>query len=831
MAIGSGKSWVVHKFGGTSVADAERYQNVAKLMLEARNERKARGGKVGVVVSAMSKVTDALIEVAELARAQNQQYLEKLSALKERHENTIRELLPEAARAPLLKTFETDFENLKEILRGVWHVRSYSDRTLELVSGHGELWSAQMLHAYFVSQGHDSRWLDARKVLVVEPGETAVSVLWDESNPKIAAWLEENPSDLVVITGFIASTRDGISTTLRRNGSDYSASIFGALLDAESIIIWTDVDGVLSADPRLVPEAVVLQDLSYQEATELAYFGAKVIHPSTMAPAIRNKIPIWIKNTFRPQIQGTVIHSTSDSQSAVKGFATVDQVALVNVEGTGMVGVPGVAQRLFGALRDIGVSVIMISQASSEHSICFAIPLAQAARAKSAVEQAFAHELSTGVIQTVDVSESSSILAAVGDNMAQRPGIAGRFLSALGKAGVNIRAIAQGSSERNISVVVSRNESVRALRAVHSAFFLSNHTLSIGVIGTGWVGKTLLAQLKTTAEQLRRELKIDIRVRAVANSKKMLLAEQGVDLASWEGAIEKSNQGLDLAAFAKHVHAEHLPHAAIIDCTANQDVALKYAEWLKAGIHVITPNKKANTQSIDFYRKLREAAVESQRHYLYETTVGAGLPIINTLRELVRTGDKILEIEGVLSGTLSYIFNTFSATKSFSEVVLEAKAKGYTEPDPRDDLSGVDVARKLVILAREKGLAIELKDVKIEPLLPAELQKGGVDEFLAKLPSIDAKMLEMLQGVSAKGQVLRFVGRIDDKGQASVALRPYPKEHSFARINATDNIVAFRTTRYGQPLIVQGPGAGPEVTAGGVFADILRLSSYLGAPL
>jgi aspartokinase/homoserine dehydrogenase 1 len=674
------------------------------------------------------------------------------------------------------------------------------------------------------------KWLDARQVLVVSEGETAVLVDWPRSQALIDKWLEPAPPDWIVITGYVAATADGVPTTLKRNGSDYSAAIFGALLNATAITIWTDVDGVLSADPRLVPEAVVLSDLSYQETTELAYFGAKVVHPHTMAPAIQKQIPIWIRNTFNPSFAGSQIHATSTSSAAVKGFATVDNICLLNLEGTGMMGVPGVAQRLFGSLRDVGVSVIMISQASSEHSICFAVPSAQALQAQQAVDQSFTLEIQHGLILPTAVTDHCSILAAVGDNMVSRPGISGKLMTALGQAGVNIRAIAQGSSERNISVVVSSSDAARALRAVHAGFFLSNSTLSIGLIGAGGIGKTLLSQLHQVRDQLREQHQLDLRVRAVADSKQMWLHEQALALDNWQS--QSSPQPLNLEQLAKHVHAEHLPHAVLIDCTASEAVARHYTEWLDAGIHVITPNKKANTQPYEGYQLLNAAAHRGRGHYLYETTVGAGLPVINTLRELVRTGDRILEIEGVLSGTLSYIFNLLSDSRSFSKVVREAQMQGFTEPDPREDLSGLDFARKLVILARECGFAIELSDVQIEPLLPAELQGGSVTDFFKHLPSLDAHMQQLIQEANRHQQVLRYVGTIDERGHARVALRKLDFTHPFARLQGTDNIVAFRTSRYAtQPLIVQGPGAGPAVTAAGVFADLLRLASSLGAAL
>ena len=747
-------NWVVHKFGGTSVANSKRYQGVAEILRTQRKDVRS-----AVVVSAMSQVTDALIELVKLAQSRNESYKEKLGALRTKHLATVRELLNEASQGDsdrttaLIQAIESDFKDIEEILRGVWLARAESERTTELISGHGEIWSAQLLNSYLQAKGLSSTWLDARKVLTVTPTPTGVSIDWDRSKSQLETWLKENvttTTSYLIITGFVASTPDGIATTLKRNGSDFSASIFGKLLKSLSITIWTDVDGVLSADPRLVPEAVVLDELSYAEASELAYFGAKVVHPSTMAPAIQDKIPIWIRNTFNPTFPGSKIHADAKSDKLVKGFATINDMALLNVEGTGMVGVPGVAQRLFGALREVGVSVVMISQASSEHSICIAIPKAQAELAKKTVETAFFAELHHGQIQTISVNDQCSILAAVGDSMVNYPGIAGRFFGALGKAGVNILAIAQGSSERNISAVVSQNDEKKALRAVHSGFFLSAQTLSIGIIGVGLIGTTFLEQLKEQAIRLKEHFQIDLRVRGLMNSGRMVLEDPKIDLEHWKDSLINSSQKADLEIFAKHVQADHLPHTVLIDATASTEIPKHYAKWLRQGIHVISPNKKANTASMKVYREIRDAARMGHKHFLYETNVGAGLPIINTLRDLIQTGDQVEQIEGVFSGTLSYLFNNFEGSVPFSNIVIDAKKKGYTEPDPRDDLSGMDVARKLVILCREMGVEVELEEIKVESLVPEFLRDLSLDEFLKRLPEMDTLMTTRLIAAKQK---------------------------------------------------------------------------------
>ncbi|HKR10945.1 MAG TPA: bifunctional aspartate kinase/homoserine dehydrogenase I [Pyrinomonadaceae bacterium] len=798
-------TWTVHKFGGTSLADADRYRAACEIILSQRTSE-----RTAIVVSAMSGVTNGLIEAVNFAAAQDDTYLLKLADLRNRHLGTIAALqLSES----LSQTVISDFNAIKEVLRGVWITRLPSERIIEFVAGHGELWSAQILNAYLESRDHRSTWLDARTVLVVESNANSVTVDWETSQQKIKSQSFE--TDFLVVTGFIASTHDGVATTLKRNGSDLSASIFGALLGADAVTIWTDVDGVFSADPRRVPDAVVIPELSYQEAAELAYFGAKVIHPNTMSPAIRNNITVWIKNTFKPDAPGTRISATSPMDMPIKGFAAVEDMVLINVEGTGMIGIPGVAHKVFGALRAVDVSVVMISQASSEHSICFAVPRIHAELAKKTVEQTFVVEMQRGEVQTIDLTEGCCIIAMVGDGMIERLGMAGKFFSALGKAGINVRAIAQGSSERNISAVVEQAEATKALRAIHSAFYLSNQTLSIGVIGAGLIGGTLLGQLQTRIEELKRDRGIDLRVRGVMNSRQMILADRHLALDRWRDELENNSQTADLETFISHVNADHLPHAVLIDATASAELTTHYESWLAKGINIITPNKKSNAGPFPAYRSLRETARRHQRYFLYETNVGAGLPIIQTLRGLVETGDEVIKIEGVLSGTLSYIFNSLDGGRTFSEVVREAHSLGLTEPDPREDLSGVDVARKLIILAREMGLEVEMDAVQVESLVAED----------------DQSIAALLDSARDRGEVVRYVGTIDSDGNLSARRRNYPIDHPFASLTGSDNIVSFQTARYNtQPMIVRGPGAGPEVTAAGVFADLLRLASFLGAP-
>lgn len=829
MVVSTPADWVVHKFGGSSVADADCFRRVFSIL------DTWAAGRMGVVLSACKGVTDSLLALVSKAEQRDPAWRDGLTALRARHEAIARSLLQAASVDQYLLAFDRDVQDLEGILQAVSLTRSASRNVTDLISGYGEIWSTRLFREFYAARGTrggEVRWLDARDVVVVEWGPLGPMVQWDESKRRIQSAAPSDFAGTLIITGYIAADTRGVQTTLGRNGSDFSASIFGSLLDAREIHIWTDVDGVLSADPRRVPDAQVIDSLSYNEAMELAYFGAKVIHPQTMAPAVGRKIPIWIRNTFAPDHPATLICAKPTSALAVKGITTIENIALVNLEGAGMIGVPGTAHRLFGALREESISVVLISQGSSEHSICCAVPKEQADRAVDVVRAAFARELTDGQIQSVEVDRDLAILAVVGDGMAGMPGISAKVFNALGTASVNVRAIAQGASERNISVVVPAKAATRALRAVHASFYLSAHTLSVGIIGPGTVGKVLLDQMASQSARLRRDFKLDLRVRGLLSSKRMLLSDKGVNLSQWQSEFAAADREADLEAFVSHVGVDYLPHRVIIDCTASGEVAKHYAAWLAAGIHIVTPNKKANSAPLESYRALQQARRIGGTHYLYEATVGAGLPVVQTLRDLRETGDEITSIEGIFSGTLAYLFNVYDGTREFSDIVSEAKQRGYTEPDPRDDLSGTDVARKLIILGREMGLDLELSDVQVESLVPAGLERGSIPDFLQQLPQHDGAMKARFEAASAAGKVLRYVGRLTADGKATVGVVELDRKHPFANIALTDNVVRFATSRYNNnPLIVQGPGAGPEVTAGGIFADLLRLSAYLGARL
>ena len=820
--------WKIHKFGGSSLVDATCFRRVAGLVLEFDDER------IGVVVSAMGGMTDALINLAIIAEQGDDGFNAELNTIGERYVTTARELLQGENKGEylvsILDAWNEDAADVIDVLKAIALVKSAPQRSRDVVAGYGELWSARLLAAFLAQESpqRGGTWLDARTIITVRDSELGPSVLWEESQTRFDANVKSEFRGIVVVTGFIAADEEGLQTTLGRNGSDHSAAIIAKLSNAAELSIWTDVDGVMSADPNRVPEAQVIDRLSYSEAMELAYFGANVIHPQTLGPAIENDIPVIIRNSYKPEHPGSRIEAASTPSNNIKGITAIGGIALVNLEGSGMIGVPGTADRLFAALKVAGVSVTLISQASSEHSICIAVPEEVAKRAQQVITDEFADELETGQIQSVDTKMAQSIVAVVGDGMAGTPGLAARFFGTLGRAGINIRAIAQGSSERNISVVVDSAEATRALRAAHSGFYLSAKTLSIGLIGAGKVGSTLLSQLEKQRDKLAQDFNIDLRIRAIARSQKMLLGERRIDTSIWQDDFDSNGVDIDLDFFEQHLTPDHLPHAVIIDCTASDAISSLYCGWLSRGIHIITPNKKAFSGAYEDYRALQDAADEGSAHYLYETTVGAALPVITTLCDLIQTGDEVRSIRGIFSGTLAYLFNVYDGSTPFSEIVRVAKESGYTEPDPRDDLSGMDVARKLTILARELGQSIEIGDFPVQSLVPEALANASIEEFLAEMPNYDDEMDKLYREATADNKQLRYVAELNAHGNASVGLQAVDTSHPFCNINLTDNIVQFETKRYSDnPLVIQGPGAGIEVTAGGVFADLLRLSNFL----
>lgn len=809
-----------HKFGGSSLADATHIRRVAALLATGTD-----AAPVIVIVSAMQGVTDALTALAEQA-ASARPWHDDWDRLRQQHLAAAVALDPQA-RHGVDEWLQQAFADLHDELA------AFADADasrIAAVQGLGEVWSSRLLQVAL--GGEPANWarLDAREVLVVQPGELGVAVDWPRSRAKLAEWRAQHPHGNIVITGFIASDGDGRATTLGRNGSDYSGSIFAVLLDAAELTIWTDVDGVLSADPRRVPDAVCLPSMSYAEACEMAYFGAKVLHPQTMAPAIQAGLPIRIRNTRDQAAPGTLITAESGvAESPVKGLSLVERLALLELSGAGLIGVPGTAERMFAALHDAAVSVTMISQGSSEHSICCVVRADQAERARAAVQAAFVEAIAAGQVQGVAVTPGISVLAAVGDGMVGSVGVAARLFDGLARARVNIRAIAQGASERNISVAVAAEDAVRGLRAAHSAFWLSRQTLSVGLIGPGNVGRALLAQFAAMLAHYAGHGGLDLRLRALADSRRMQLDARRIDPETAVAALA-DGEPLDLARFVAHVQAEHLPHALIIDCSGSDAIAAHYPQWLAAGIHVVTPSKHAGAGSLARYRAIR-AATRGGGQFRYEATVGAGLPVIQTLRNQLDTGDALIGIEGILSGTLAWLFNRFDGKQPFSALLREAHALGYTEPDPRDDLSGTDVARKLVILAREAGRELSLDDVTIDNLVPPALREIDRETFLARADELDAPLQARLQTAQADGRMLRHLACLDDAGARVGLVAPDPG-HASLHGRLTDNLVQFRTRRYADnPLVVQGPGAGPEVTAAGVFGDVLMIAQSLGARL
>lgn len=816
----------VLKFGGTSVGSTESIKLVGAILKQYHDSKVP----VIVVVSAMKGITNSLLDIGLCAIAGDLDQVNKgIIDIQARHFTVVKNLLPIKEQSKVLAHIKRLMNDLEEIIHGVFLLKELSPRSKDLILSFGERLSAYVIHNYILQQNIPSEYVDSRELIRTDDQFGSAAVNFAATNKNIVEHFK-NEQRIPVVTGFIAANDSGQTTTLGRGGSDYTAAILAAALGAEEIEIWTDVDGVMTADPNMVSRAFSLSALSYVEAMELTHFGAKVIYPPTLQPAFARSIPLRIRNTFNTDFEGTIISKTAQSTDMpIKGISSIQDVALVNVQGSGMVGVPGIASRLFGALGRVGVNIILITQASSEHSICFAISPDQTGRARNILESEFSFELSTGLLDPVIIEDRQSIVAIIGENMRRTPGIADKLFGALGKNGINVVAIAQGSSELNVSVVIDQYNLPKALKVLHGAFFLSNRRLlNLFMIGTGLIGRTLLQQLSKQFEFFYNQRLLEIRLIGVANTSRMLVDVNGLSIANWKETLMEKGEKTDLIEFVDRMKKLNLPNSVFVDNTAGSEVPDVYQQILEASISIVTPNKVANSQSMQKYRTLHKTALNKQVKYLYETNVGAGLPVIKSLNELVLSGDQITSIEGVLSGTISYIFNSFNGTRQFSEIVREAQQKGYTEPDPRDDLNGKDVARKILILARVVGLSLELEDVKIEPLLAPEcFDADSVEEFFEILEAQDTIMEARIREANKKGKVLRYIAKLEG-GKATVNLVPVGSDHLFYSLSGSDNIIAFSSDRYQEkPLLIRGPGAGAEVTAAGVFADLIEVSDFL----
>ena len=828
---------VVMKFGGSSLADAERIEAAARLVAaQHAAHREARSAPPVVVVSALGGVTDAL--VALVASAEREALdADALEALRQRHRGAATGRLVSDDRDAVLGDLDALHARLTDVLRGMAALGEASPRATDRALGVGERASAVLMASALRARGVHAQALDAADLVRTDSSFGAANVDEMETAKQIRGAAEARPDVVLVVPGFAGADAAGRPTTLGRGGSDLTASLVGAALGAERIEIWTDVDGVLTADPRVVEDAFPIPHMTYAEAAEMATFGARVLFPPTMAPALRAGVPIHVRNTFRPHAPGTVVSAEGaglDAGHPVRGVASVPSVALLTLAGGGLFGTPGVAARLFGALGAARISVVLITQASSENSIGVAVPPAQAEAARAAIDAEFAAEAARGSVAPVAVETDLSVLAVVGEGMPQTPGIAGRVFSALGQNGVNVRAVAQGSSERNISVVVSSGDRAKALGVVHDGLFLSDAVrLYVFVIGTGLVGAALLDQVAAQAETLRRERGLDLRLAGVSNSRTMAFDARGLPLGAWRVARD-GGEPASAEAFAERAIAMNLPNAVVVDATAGADVPALYGRLLGASVTVATPNKVALSGAQADYDRLKALAARRGAGLRYETNVGAGLPIIATLDGLVSSGDRVRRIEGVLSGSLSFIFGTFQAGGRFSEIVREAQALGYTEPDPRDDLSGMDVRRKLLILARDAGLRMEPTAATVRPFLPAACTEApSVETFYAALEASDGHFESLREAVAQRGHVLRALATVDaaangGAGSASVAVVPVGPEHPAFGLAPGDNLVAFTTSRYAErPLVVRGPGAGAEVTAAGVFAELVQIGGAI----
>jgi len=808
----------VLKFGGSSVANAV---NIRKAVAIVKNS--LAKGRTMVVISAFGGITDALITAATKASGGDESYKELLVQIEQRHMEAVKDLIPVTIQSSVLSLVKKQCNEIEDICNGVFLLQELSLQTRDRIMSYGELLSSQIIAHHCKAIGLPVEWKDSRELIITNDRFGNATVNFSKTNELVNNYFNSINAPLSVLPGFVASNEFGQTTTLGRGGSDYTAAIIGAAVDASAVEIWTDVSGMMTADPRLVPNARIIPEISYKEAMELSHFGAKVIYPPTIQPVMKKNIPVWIKNTFAPEDNGTLIEKeVAKTESSVRGISSMNKIALLSLEGSGMVGIPGFSKRLFEALANGSINVILITQSSSEHTICVAIDEANATIAKSLVDQSFSYEIETGKLEPVSIEEGLSILALVGDNMKSHPGIAGRLFEKLGRNGVNIRAIAQGSSERNISAVINSEDVKKAINVLHEAFFETSYKqVNLFIAGVGNVGSKLLAQLQQQKEFMQQQMHLQLIVVGLANSRKMLVKEEGIQLDNWKEELENGIES-NLNEFTRIITSKNLRNSVFVDVTANESVALIYDQLLMKSISVVACNKIAAASSYSYYKNLKDLAREFNCQFLFETNVGAALPIIATLKDLMRTGDKVTRMEAVLSGTLNFVFNNYKGERSFAEVVKQAQQEGYTEPDPRLDLSGTDVMRKIMILAREAGEVIEMEDILNSSFMPESCMQGTVADFYEAMANEEAHFKAIYDKAAAEGKILKFVAQYNN-GKANVGLQHIDPSHNLYHLYGKDNIVLFYTTRYpDQPLLIKGAGAGAEVTASGVFADIMR---------